>query len=285
MAYPVTVIQVMIASPSDVETERSIVREVLYEWNDINCRKWEMALMPVGWETHSAPELGDRPQELLNKRLLKDCDILVGVFWTRIGTPTGKAPSGTIEEIREHHSAGKPTMIYFSSKPISPDNVDQDQYYQVQNFKEWCKNEGLIEEFNSEQEFREKLSRQLGLTLEKNEYIRESIDTNMNFSETHSDEIFEVTLSEDAQELLLAAADGSDGNILTLRTLGGFSLQTGGKSFGGSYGREAARWEGALNELLELDLAVERGYKGEVFELTLRGWEVADEIRSILSDE
>jgi hypothetical protein len=28
-------------------------------------------------------------------------DILMGVFWTRLGTPTGKAPSGTVEEI-EH---------------------------------------------------------------------------------------------------------------------------------------------------------------------------------------
>jgi hypothetical protein len=41
-------------------------------------------------------------------------------------------------------------------------------------------------------------------------------------------------------------------------------------------GRESAVWESALNELIEHDLVVERGYKGEYFELTNKGWQTAD---------
>jgi hypothetical protein len=36
-------------------------------------------------------------------------------------------------------------------------------------------------------------------------------------------------------------------------------------------GKEAAKWENALNELEENGLVVARGYKGEVFELTYQG--------------
>jgi hypothetical protein len=32
--------------------------------------------------------MGDEPQKIINKRILKDADLLVGIFWTRLGTPT-----------------------------------------------------------------------------------------------------------------------------------------------------------------------------------------------------
>ena len=92
----------MIASPGDVADERDIIRSVIHDWNDVNAAATRVMLTPVGWETHAAPELGARPQELVNARVLKDCDLLVGVFWTRLGTPTGKEQSGTVEEINQH---------------------------------------------------------------------------------------------------------------------------------------------------------------------------------------
>ena len=59
-------------------------------------------LLPVGWETHATPAMGDRPQAIINKQILAGCDLLVAVFWTRLGSPTGAAASGTVEEIEEH---------------------------------------------------------------------------------------------------------------------------------------------------------------------------------------
>jgi hypothetical protein len=89
MSYQATVYKVMIASPGDVEAERAVVREILSEWNTVNSDKRQVVLLAIGWETHSAPEMGDRPQAIINKRVLRDCDLLIGVFWTRIGTATG----------------------------------------------------------------------------------------------------------------------------------------------------------------------------------------------------
>src|ERR1039457_1398145 len=155
----------MIASPSDVPQERRIARDVISEWNTIHAKDKRTVLMPVGWETHSVPDTGDRPQAIISVQLLKDADLLVAMFWTRIGTPTGASRSGTVEEIEEHIGAGKPAMIYFSSAPVRPDSIDNDQYSALQVFKESLRARGLFEQYESLSEFRTKFARQLAQTI------------------------------------------------------------------------------------------------------------------------
>jgi hypothetical protein len=155
----------MIASPGDVQEERNIAREVVYEWNIVHASNQKVVLLPVGWETHSAPIMGDRPQAIINKQVLANSDFLVAIFWTRIGTPTGVAASGTVEEIQEHIRAGKPAAIYFSNTPVRLDTVDRDQYRRLTEFKELCKQQGLIETFDDTDDFRRKFTRQLAKTI------------------------------------------------------------------------------------------------------------------------
>lgn len=280
MTYQATVIQIMIASPGDVAEEREVIRTVIHDWNDVNAATSHVMLAAVGWETHSSPELGTRPQELINSRLLKDCDLLIGVFWTRLGTPTGKSPSGTVEEIEEHVAAGKPAMIYFSSRPVAPESIDADQYAQVKAIREKWKSDGLIETYENISDFRNKISKQLHLCLLKNEYLQRLIA--LESGEEGPNEIVTMprkpvqNLSEEARTLLKAAAERKDGTILKIAYMGGRVIQAGSQKFGGDRGRESAKWENALNELEYNNLVVARGYKGEVFELTYEGWTLAD---------
>ena len=111
----------------DVASERAIVRDVVYEWNAVHSSSRKLVLLPIGWETRSSPEMGAPAQSIINKQVLTKCDLLVGVFWTRIGTPTEHHLSGTVEEIEEHIVTGKPAMLYFSSQPVALDTVDIDQ--------------------------------------------------------------------------------------------------------------------------------------------------------------
>ena len=277
MAYTATVIPVMIASPGDVEEERGIARQVLHEWNDINCSSARVALIPVGWETNLSPELGNRPQEIINKRLVHDCDLLVGVFWTRAGTPTGTELSGTIEEIKEHYGNRKPTMVYFSSRPVPPDSIDPDQYKTVQEFKSWCRSQGIIHEYDSESAFREAFRKHLSLALQQYEYLQDIISAaNHIDGDSNQPGTIEFSLSADARELLCAAAEDENGEILAIDVLDGFSIQAGRKSYGGGQGRESAQWRGALDELVLAGLAADRGDRGQVYALTREGWKVAD---------
>jgi len=233
LAYNATIIPVMIASPGDVSEERDIVREVIHDWNDVNAAASRIVLIPVGWETHSSPELGVRPQELINSRLLKNCDLLIGVFWTRLGTPTGKAESGTVEEIEEHVSPGKPAMIYFSSKPVAPQSIDSEQYSVVQGFKARCKELGLIEEFDDINEFRAKLAKHVQFCLRDNDYIKMILEQSTDgaaIQEPAPAPLPEYQLSEEAQTLLKAAAARNDGSILKIATFAGRTIRAGAQS-------------------------------------------------------
>jgi len=163
MAYDCRVYRVLIASPSDVEEEREIAVRVIQEWNDLYSYSRKVALLPLRWETHTAPEYGTRPQEVINRAIVDECDLLVGIFWTRIGSPTGVADSGTIEEIERVGKAGKPIMLYFSKVEIDPDRIDLDQIEKLKVFKQATYPKGLVESYRKVIEFRDKFAKQLEL--------------------------------------------------------------------------------------------------------------------------
>lgn len=161
MSFDAKIFRILIASPGDVQVERDLIPEIINDWNTINAESTKVVLLPVKWETHSTPLLGDRPQAILNTQIVKDCDLLVGVFWTRIGTKTGVAESGTVEEIEQFVQSGKPVMLYFSQSPISPDKIDVDQLSSIKSFKANMKLEGLTQTYESIHDFRQLFTRQL----------------------------------------------------------------------------------------------------------------------------
>lgn len=174
MPYNATVYKVVIASPSDVEKERAIARKVIYKWDALHSEEKRIILLPVGWETHSYPETGDRPQSILNKQIIKNSDLLIGIFWTRIGTPTGEAESGTVEEIEEHIKTGKPAMLYFSNKQIGPQKINNEQYEKVKAFKKKYSGKSLYHEFSTDEEFENELYDHLVLKVNDSDYFKHS---------------------------------------------------------------------------------------------------------------
>lgn len=106
----------MIASPGDVASERTIIRDVIYEWNAVHSESRDIVLMPIGWESHSSPEMGSSAQEIINKQVLDKCDFLVGVFWTRIGTATSEyAVEQSKKSKNTYHLASQPCFIFLAN--------------------------------------------------------------------------------------------------------------------------------------------------------------------------
>ncbi len=276
MSYQANVYNVMIASPSDVIKERQLIQEIVYEWDYIHSLNKGIVLLPVCWETHSSPEMGDRPQAILNKQIVEIADLLVGVFWTRIGTPTGEAVSGTVEEITKHVDAKKPAMIYFSNAPAYPETIDPKQYEELKKFKDWCKGKGLIETYETTAEFGAKFSRQLAIKINQDDYFKKS----ENLVLTESENVTEMqipTLSEKAEILLIEISKDPQGHLLKIRSIGqALAINTNSKNFTGANTRENAEWESAVEELLSYGFIQERGYKGEVFSITHEGYKMAD---------
>jgi hypothetical protein len=283
----------MIASPGDVTQYRTQARDVLHEWNYIHSSSTSVVLMPVGWETHSSPELGVTAQELINERILEDCDLLVGIFWTRLGSPTGRAQSGTVEEIQRHVEGGKPAMIYFCEAPVALQTVDHAQYAALQEFRAWCSTQGLIEPFLNPAEFQAKLRRHLQIALQKNDYLRNAFlqaslpgDSRRanNGDQPLVDELSAIaaTLSPEASQLLLAAADDKDGVIIAIDVLAGRIIQAGEKQFGEMDDRRSmAKLDYGLQQLLTLGLIEMTGAEGKgskLYQLVERGYQLADRL-------
>jgi hypothetical protein len=153
--------RVLIASPSDLSEERQAATEAVNEWNAQHAVAESVVLLPVKWETHATPQVGVRPQEAINKRLVRECDILIGMFWTKIGTNTGVAESGAVEEIDLFVAAGKPALLYFSSRPIDPNKIDLNQHRKLRRFKNATYKKALTGGFSTLDGLRQTLLRDL----------------------------------------------------------------------------------------------------------------------------
>lgn len=161
MTFKADVLRVLIASPSDLSEERATAMAAINDWNAQHSAAEHIVLLPVAWETHSYPAYGERPQAALNGQIVDHCDILVGMFWARFGSDTGKAPSGTVEEIDRTVSAGKPAMIYFSDRPIAPSAINLDQLAKLSSFKQETMTKALLGSFASLGDLRNTLTRDL----------------------------------------------------------------------------------------------------------------------------
>ena len=167
MTYAATVYRVLIASPSDVQTEREIIPQIIHEWNIQNSYDQGVVLLPVMWETHSVPEMGDRPQAIINKHLVNDCDFLIGMFWTKLGSDTGVAPSGTVEEIGELMSNGRPVLLYFSKQSVPQDKINPDQWNKLMDYKKECYKKGIVFDYADIEDLRKLLLRHLTLSMNR----------------------------------------------------------------------------------------------------------------------
>jgi hypothetical protein len=86
-------------------------------------------------------------------------DILIGMFWSRLGTPTGVAASGTAEEIDRFVAAGKPALLYFSKR--TQKDLDSRQAAKLKKFKAATYKRALIGTFRSTTELKRILLRDL----------------------------------------------------------------------------------------------------------------------------
>jgi len=287
--YKANVYKVFLASPSDVPKERQVARDAIQKWNELHSCAKGIVLQAIGWETHSYSSMEGRAQGILNKQILQDADFLIGIFWCRIGTPTGDHESGTLEEIKEHIDAGKPAMICFSNQPVQMGSVDQEQYNKLLKFKNDCFQKGLVSEYDSIEGFYGLISDALVHRVNSQDpFIGQNDDflsmdvTNINvYNKSSASNL--PSLSDDAKVLLLEAVQDPNGDILKMAFIGGSTLQTNGKQMLKDRSpRERARWESALDLLVNNSLVESIGYKGEVYRVTHYGFEVADQIKNTI---
>ena len=158
----VRLFRVFFSAPSDVIAEHEIVEGVLREWNVQHGQALGIRVELVHWRTHAYPATGKRPQSLINKQAFDRSDIVVGVFWTKFGTPTGRFGSGTEEELRRGIAQDKEVAVYFSRIPPPKHKGQPLQFTKIEAFKRKIGKKALYWEFSSligfERDFRNHLA-------------------------------------------------------------------------------------------------------------------------------
>ena len=158
-------LRVFVASPGDVKPERDRVSEVIDRINDQVALPKGILLDPWLWEVDAPPDIGE-PQQSINK-YLDEAAIMILILWNRMGTPTSKGLSGTVEEygraLTRLKSSGWPRVLaYYSQRKGKP--LNDDQTAQRKNVLDFQKDhpEIFAATYSNTAEFAEKLEKHLG---------------------------------------------------------------------------------------------------------------------------
>ncbi len=131
----VQLFRVFVGAPSDVTEELDIIRGRIEEWNRDHGPTTHARVEFTNWRTHSYPGSGKRPQSLLNQQVVDAADIIVALFRDRLGSPTGKAASGTVEEIQRGIRQRKAVMVYFGNLQTPGARRRRDEAGRIDRFR------------------------------------------------------------------------------------------------------------------------------------------------------
>jgi anti-sigma regulatory factor (Ser/Thr protein kinase) len=143
-----TVLRVFVASPADTKDERASLESVVAELNRGIAADRSLVLELVRWETDVRPGIGSDAQDVVNRQVSVP-DVLVGIFWKRLGTPTPRAVSGTAEEIELAIDAWRQgrlaeILMYFNQRPHTPKRGELEQLARLLSYRDSLESHGLL---------------------------------------------------------------------------------------------------------------------------------------------
>ncbi len=86
---------------------------------------------------------------------------MICLFGQRLGSPTPRAKSGTVEGIELHRASGKEVMVFF--KETIDSNCDLKQFEYLREFRSYLEKEGLLGSYKDANHLKDEISRRLNL--------------------------------------------------------------------------------------------------------------------------
>lgn len=159
----------MIGGPHDTEDLAKVVAEEIADWNALNGRNTSLTMSPVHWKTHVSPTMSGQAQSIIDKSLTSQADDMIAIFGNHLGSPIDGAVSGTASEIQRFQSRGKQVQVYFSDAPVNRRDRQNPELDRLDEFRAWTRANGLYATYQSTDDFRSQVRR--NLTLLGNRYV------------------------------------------------------------------------------------------------------------------
>jgi hypothetical protein len=142
-------IRIFVLSPGDVQQERRAMERVVQGLNEDPSISEQAVITLWRWEDDATPELGKRPQDVINRQT-PPFEIYLGIMAARFGTPTDRYGSGTEEEFRLALERWKRSRVprilfYFNDAPqFSTKPEDAEQWPRVCRFRQEVEKLGIV---------------------------------------------------------------------------------------------------------------------------------------------
>ena len=150
MARYAKIYRMFVASPSDTKEQRAKVFSAAYKWNADNSLDQEIFIEPVGWEYVISENSNYGGQHTIDQQMLDTSDFLIAIFDSMVGSSMEGNVSGTIHEIKRFsEELQKPAAVLFCKDDISRENLNIDHLQELKNFKEYCSNHRIYNEFTT----------------------------------------------------------------------------------------------------------------------------------------
>ncbi|MFW9262411.1 hypothetical protein HUN01_00805 (plasmid) [Nostoc edaphicum CCNP1411] len=170
-------IKIFLASPSDVPKERNYLVKVIDETNRTIAASKGVMLEAICSEKNAFPGYGQDGQAVLNLQIgkMQEYALFVGIMWNRIGTPTPRAESGTVEEferaVKSLQKKGQPEIWFYFRQSAAQLNTEEalEQRRKVLAFKKKIQGKALIREYSAPANFRDQFREHILLWLSKRE--------------------------------------------------------------------------------------------------------------------
>lgn len=146
VSFTAVVLRVFIASPGDLAEDRDIVEQAIHEWNRQHANREGLTLLPMRWEWAAARQGGDG-QRQINEQQVRDSDIVLAMFHTKLGRSTLRAESGTAEEIELAEQYNKPVHVLVCTRPVSPGDLDPEEYDRLRAYVQKLRARGLTKDY------------------------------------------------------------------------------------------------------------------------------------------
>lgn len=149
---------VLLSRPGDADRDVEVAADAIEAVNRQHSRSTGIHFHLLDWKKDSYADSGAEPQQLLNKQIVDDADIVLAIFRERMGTPTQRFDSGTEEEVMLALEAHKPVHIYFWQPPQDYEPADASQYERIESFKTRIADRVMYVTYATEQELRDRVT-------------------------------------------------------------------------------------------------------------------------------